>query len=266
MLDHSPYTGTERVIHLVLASWANEGNDHLLWANQETIAVKAKCSTRTVRSAVKQMVDDGYLEIVETGVGKKHPVYRLLDGNRKSATDEIGNLRQANRKSATDSAPYTNCIKESKKNHVDAKRRDLIFETLCEVAGIDWTENNDFELGPVRKMTKILKEMDPAPTPDEIMIRADLYKTRWPDLTFTVTGLLKNWSQFNPDVQPALAEKDWTNDWNALTWDYRLLTQSVYNKLVADFEENGVWYHPFREGFTDYPQPQHPSVAFPWMG
>ena len=63
VLDHSPYMGKARLVHAVLADHSND--DGLCWPSQAKIAKRAGCSIEHVRLTVKQMVADGYLEIVE---------------------------------------------------------------------------------------------------------------------------------------------------------------------------------------------------------
>ena len=79
VLDHSPYTGDMRVVHIVLAERANEDHDWELWFSTATVAQKAACSTKTVQRALGQMVSDGYLEVIEVSPGKPTR-YRFQSG------------------------------------------------------------------------------------------------------------------------------------------------------------------------------------------
>lgn len=67
VLDHSPYEGKARLVHVVLADHAND--DGVCWPSQEKIGKRAGCSTEHVRSTVKQMVADGYVEIISAAKG-----------------------------------------------------------------------------------------------------------------------------------------------------------------------------------------------------
>lgn len=58
---NSPYSGTQRLIHLALAdSASDEGH---CWPSKETIARKAACSKRYVIATLKRMVEDGLLKV-----------------------------------------------------------------------------------------------------------------------------------------------------------------------------------------------------------
>jgi hypothetical protein len=83
VFENSPYTLGSRLVHLALADWANDDNDGLIWASQPRIAAKAKVSVPTVASAIKKMLDDGYLIEVESGPGRTS-VYRFITTPQKS--------------------------------------------------------------------------------------------------------------------------------------------------------------------------------------
>jgi hypothetical protein len=80
VFDHSPYDGKARLVHAVLADHANDQG--ICWPSQATIAKRAGCSVEHVRVTVKQMIADGYLEIVQqsTRQGDSHR-YKLLVPN-----------------------------------------------------------------------------------------------------------------------------------------------------------------------------------------
>jgi Helix-turn-helix domain len=68
VLDHSPYEGKARLIHVVLADHAND--EGVCWPRQDQIAKRAGCSVEHVRMTVKQMVADGYVELVSASKGR----------------------------------------------------------------------------------------------------------------------------------------------------------------------------------------------------
>lgn len=73
----SPYSGTQLLIHLAFADFANDNGD--FFAAQGTIAEKARCSVEYVRQTVTKMASDGLLEVGEKGKFRgKATEYRLL--------------------------------------------------------------------------------------------------------------------------------------------------------------------------------------------
>lgn len=76
---HSPYRGSERVVHLAIADVVNDLNDYKLWMSTKTLAKKANMSRATVCAALTKMVSMGYLEVVEANKHAGKPsVYRFL--------------------------------------------------------------------------------------------------------------------------------------------------------------------------------------------
>lgn len=76
---NSPYTLGARLVHLALADVANDANGHELWMHQAAIAGKARLSVSQVGRILAKMTADGYLELVEQGVGRGNPSrYRLI--------------------------------------------------------------------------------------------------------------------------------------------------------------------------------------------
>ena len=79
VFDNSPYTGGGRLVHLALADKANDHNDYELWMHQAKIGAMARLSVNQVGRVLRQMVDDGYLELLEKGGGRgKAARYRLV--------------------------------------------------------------------------------------------------------------------------------------------------------------------------------------------
>jgi len=68
VLDHSPYEGKARLIHVVLADHAND--DGVCWPSQVKIAARAGCSVEHVRVVVGKMIEDGYLKIIASSQGR----------------------------------------------------------------------------------------------------------------------------------------------------------------------------------------------------
>ena len=68
VLDYSPYEGKARLIHVVLADHAND--EGICWPRQDQIAARAGCSVEHVRVTVKQMIADGYVELISISKGR----------------------------------------------------------------------------------------------------------------------------------------------------------------------------------------------------
>jgi hypothetical protein len=81
----SPYKGDKLLIHMALADFAND--DGFCFPSQRTIAKKARTSEGYVRAVIKQMVKDGFLEIVTEASGRGNTFeYRLAYGTPETVT------------------------------------------------------------------------------------------------------------------------------------------------------------------------------------
>lgn len=89
VFDESPLSGKAQVLHLAMASYAND--DGKFFASYADLGAKAKCTKQHVQTVVSQMVRDGLLEVLEKGSTKgRATVYRLLGPyNSLAQTDRV---------------------------------------------------------------------------------------------------------------------------------------------------------------------------------
>jgi hypothetical protein len=73
-LDHSPYKGTPRMIHVVLADVCSDETG-IGYPSQAFIARRANCTIESVRTSVKQMIADGYIEMVQASGAGGHTAH-----------------------------------------------------------------------------------------------------------------------------------------------------------------------------------------------
>lgn len=62
---HAPYSGAEFTILHAIADSVNDQHDNEFWMTQGTLAAKARCTDRWVRSALDRFIRDGWLEELE---------------------------------------------------------------------------------------------------------------------------------------------------------------------------------------------------------
>jgi hypothetical protein len=75
----SPYKGAAFIVHVRLANIANEDHGNELWMHRDKVAATCRLSFRQVTRIMAQMVDDGYLELLDAGGGRgKIARYRLI--------------------------------------------------------------------------------------------------------------------------------------------------------------------------------------------
>ena len=102
--DHEAYSGLTAHVLLVLATFGNSDGSSIFPSHQ-TIASCVGRSRRQVRRCIKQLLDDGVLELVRAGKGKSPAEYRLrvdrlggtsttaLDGDREDTRDRPAELK-----------------------------------------------------------------------------------------------------------------------------------------------------------------------------
>lgn len=86
--DNSPYEGKALLVHLALADWA--GDHGVCWPNQESIAKKARCSVETVRTTVRSMERDGFLEIIQQSRGRGDSTRYQLKSPKPLGPNDLG--------------------------------------------------------------------------------------------------------------------------------------------------------------------------------
>ena len=97
---------------------------------------------------------------------------------------------------------------ETEKNIAPAsppRQRDLLFEAMCDACSLTPSELTTTERGALNKALKDLRDVDA--TPAAIRIRAANYRSHWPDITLTPSGLAKRWGQCAKPGNPAGSTK-----------------------------------------------------------
>ena len=62
VVRHSPYSGSTFLIHYMLGDLENDTHQHHLWMGIPYLALKSRCSKKTIYRALAQMVEDGFLD------------------------------------------------------------------------------------------------------------------------------------------------------------------------------------------------------------
>lgn len=75
VLEYSASRGTDRLVLIVLANYAND--DGLAWPSQRTVATKAGLGVGTVNESVRRLVALGELIVDEEGDARRSARYRL---------------------------------------------------------------------------------------------------------------------------------------------------------------------------------------------
>lgn len=79
-----------------------------------------------------------------------------------------------------------------------ARARDVLFETVAEVAGMDWRHLTATARGPLNRAVGELRTVKA--TPEEVRVRARRYHAVYPDSALTPMALTKHWPAL--EVEP----------------------------------------------------------------
>jgi biotin operon repressor len=85
--DNSPYTGDKLLMHLALADTAHDNGS--LWMTQAHLAKKVRCSENWVWQFLKQMQEDGWIEVTQKGHRGRATTYQLVKDNPNKVSHNI---------------------------------------------------------------------------------------------------------------------------------------------------------------------------------
>lgn len=215
----TPLGTSQKMVLLVVADAASE--EGVAWPRQSTISERASMTERSVRRILDDLRGLGLLSWRQRGLRRSN-VYEI-DVDRLREYAELGDSWTAEEPDRTEttgpaspdrsgesapdrtsaSAPDRTSasgpirtVSGSERGPVTPAReraRDLIFETLCRVSGIDWTAPmTKTERGRINRAAKELREI--GATPDEILRVAAAYRLRWPSIDLTPQAVVGNWN------------------------------------------------------------------------
>jgi hypothetical protein len=76
VFKNSPYGGVKLLVHLALASFANDRDE--CFPSVKTLATRCRCSESSVHRCLNEMVGEGTIQIVTQGGGHLSNLYKLL--------------------------------------------------------------------------------------------------------------------------------------------------------------------------------------------
>lgn len=189
VLDHSPYLGTEKLVHLILASHANEQGT--CWPSVETIGRQAGIKPRRTQQILARMEEDGV--VTRSSRPGHSSVFRVGyeagvqpasggDAMECTPTPALGCTQNLLGESVTEPG-----VKERRE-----RKSDPLFEALATACEIDWQAGmTKTQRGRLNQAVKELHEVDARP--EDIRRRARRYRLRYPQVVLTPQGLIGNW-------------------------------------------------------------------------
>lgn len=197
--QHQDVAGSELILLLAMADSA-DNNTRECYLSQASLAEMARCSVRHVPRLLKLLEGKGLIE--DAGIRHarfKTKVWRVLPDKMSGGSPDVPDIPQdIPQDIRPDIQVSDKQVNKRTKNKTLAagkppRKRDLLFEALAEVCGLDYTKLTRTERGRLNKALKDLREVDA--TPDLVRARAKEYAKKWPDIDLTPTALASNWNQ-----------------------------------------------------------------------
>ncbi len=94
------------------------------------------------------------------------------------------------------------------------RKRDVIWDALMEVCGVNTSTINSSEGSRYGRAVKLLKES--SATADEIHTRAKLYRRKFPGASMTPMAIANHWSELDPAMMPVEETTAIPKGWDAI--------------------------------------------------
>lgn len=165
-------------------------NDGTCYPSVATIGKKCNKSPSSVKRGLKELKQIGAIEVRERYIEEKGQTSNLYILKLNPAfKNELGGqvISDMGGSSDMDYKPKKN--NQSQYIEKDKKNRSKIYMTLTEHLYKPTTKT---EIGGFNKVAKSLDEI--GATPDQVLEKIEIYKSKWKDITLTPYALEKNWS------------------------------------------------------------------------
>ena len=188
VFNKSKATGIDRFVLLSIAdnAWDDGSN---AWPSIKRICYKTGLGRRTVQRAINSLIQMGELERIERPGHSSF--YNVL------ITDEWPDNPFLEDDVQSTVAVVAKKAKPVKKEVVKTREPDLIWEAVLDVCGINPNTLNQQERGKHNRAMKLIRESQA--TPDDVYIRAQVYRKKFDGIALTPLALANHWSSLDPN-------------------------------------------------------------------
>jgi DNA-binding transcriptional ArsR family regulator len=195
----------EKLVLLSLADHHNSGTGVCI-PGQASVALQTSMSVRTVQRHMVSLEQRGLIvrkaRFRGEGRGRTSDAYVLQGDNlaRCFQPDNPSTTKATIQDDQGDTVVVGTVREPEENNNLAAKprERDILFETLAEVAGHDIARLTSSERGRLNKACKELKSA--GADPEQIRAAARTWRVTYPTATLTPTALAAHWSTLNKTV------------------------------------------------------------------
>jgi hypothetical protein len=215
----APISSNAIRLYCILRRRADE-KTNACYPSQNYLAKNMYCSVRTVQRALEELVNIGavtvehrYLEDTDAYTSNMYYLHATIaqgsaymrkgmaDMSQGYGADVVQNI--ANKQSKE-----TNTKKKSRK-------RDLLFEEMCNGLGIDWKNAPKGETGRVNAALKDLRPLNI--TPEELKDVIEHYKKNW-KVAISATAISNNWTKLKNEMKEAAPVKQHDCETDGHVW------------------------------------------------
>lgn len=196
VFNKSKATGIDRFVLLSIAdnAWDNGTN---AWPSIKRLCYKTGLGRRTVQRAISALIEMGELERIERPGHSSF--YNVLITDEWPDNPFIEDEQQG---------ALPDLVKRPKttKKAVDkVKEPDLIWEAVLDVCGINPNTLNQQERGKHNRAIKLIKESQA--TPDDVYVRAQVYRRKFDGIVMTPLALANHWSSLDPNYTESAVQQ-----------------------------------------------------------
>ena len=205
---YAPISAQAVRLYCILRRRADEKNNSC-YPSQSYLAKTMLCSVRTVQRAVDELVNIGAITVQNRKLKETDAYTSNLYILHATIAQGSAQVRKpmANMSEGSGAGGVQNIANKQSKETDKGKskrKKDLLFEEMCNQLGIDWNNATKNELGKVNAACKQLRDIKA--TPEELKEVAEYYKKNW-KVTISATAIANNWSQLKNEIKPTKVHK-----------------------------------------------------------
>ena len=205
LLKRKGLSATTKLVYGCIVDRMNDDGE--AWAGIRKIAADVGCQPCTVLDSIARLETEGLLQVTRRPSGRSS-IYRLPPGQPEGArkTKALGkpgrseNHKRGDRRTRTEALGKPEPNETDPLNKTQGKRargdsRNVIWDVVCDMFSLHPVTEDDRKR--VGKVVRNLKAK--GATPDEIKIRVNRYRERWPRVASTPEAVVKHWDEFSQD-------------------------------------------------------------------
>lgn len=197
----APISSNAIRLYCILRRRADE-KTNACYPSQNYLAKHMYCSVRTVQRALEELVNIGavtvehrYLEDTDAYTSNMYYLHATIAQGSAQARKGMADMSQGYGADVVLNIPN----KQSKETNTSkTRKRDLLFEEMCNGLGVDWKEATKGELGKINGAVKQLRDKNV--TPEELKNVIQHYKDNW-KVNISAPAIANNWSKLKTELK-----------------------------------------------------------------